>query len=90
MKTLKPMSPIEFGEAGQNLMLINEVLFDKWEPIKVKGKLFGTLMRPTLLYKSECWANKESQEYIMQVAEMCMFGYLCHEMTQSGRNDATR
>lgn len=58
------MSPTELGKTGRNggrpvgsfVMCV---------PIKRRGKLYGTVVRPALLYGSQCWAVKKSVEHRM-------------------------
>src|SRR5215469_6558548 len=48
------------------------VLCDKKVPLKVKGKFYATVVRPSMTYASECWALRKDQERRLQVAEMRM------------------
>ena len=36
-----------------------EVLCDHNMPMSLKGKFYRTAVRPSLLYGTECWANKK-------------------------------
>jgi len=44
------------------------VLCDKKVPLKLKGKLYRTAVRPALLYGTECWAVKSQHETQVSVA----------------------
>src|SRR5215469_4018623 len=48
------------------------VLCDNRVPLKVKGKFYATVVRPSMTYASECWALRKDQERRLQVAEMHM------------------
>ncbi|KAG7296805.1 hypothetical protein JYU34_020747 [Plutella xylostella] len=48
------------------------VLCDPRMPIKTKGKIYKTVVRPALMYGSECWTMKKAHEQQMHVAEMKM------------------
>jgi len=48
------------------------VLCDKKVPLKLKGKLYQTAVRPAMLYGTECWAVKSQHESKVSVAEMRM------------------
>jgi hypothetical protein len=48
------------------------VLCDRRVPMKLKGKFYATVVRPVMLYASECWALKKREEQKIQVAEMRM------------------
>ena len=41
-------------------------------PIKVKGKVYKTVVRPTMTYAAECWALKKSHMQSMHTTEMRM------------------
>lgn len=57
-------------------MQVIGVLCDKRVPIKPKGKICRTVVRQPLVYGTECWSGKMSQEHQTQVAEMCMLWYI--------------
>lgn len=48
------------------------VLCDPKMPIKTKGKIYKTAIRPALLYGAECWTTKKVHENQMHVNEMKM------------------
>ena len=47
-----------------------EVLCDYNIPFSLKGKFYRTVVRPSLLYSMECWANKKQYTQNISVAEM--------------------
>ena len=60
------------------------VLCDRRVPMKLKGKFYGTVVRPVLCYGSECWALNKVQEQKLHVAEMRMLRLMC-EVTRKDR-----
>ncbi|KAL2947084.1 hypothetical protein AAZX31_20G050700 [Glycine max] len=67
------------------------VLCDAKVPIKLKGKFYRTAVRPTILYRTECWAVKSQHENKVGVAEMRMLRWMCGKTRQDKiRNEAIR
>ena len=67
------------------------VLCDKKIPNKVKGKFYRTVVRPTILYGSGCWATKLQHIDWMNVAEMRMLRSMCgHTRLDKIRNECIR
>lgn len=56
------------------------MLCDKQIPQKFKGKFYGTIILPTLLYGIECWATKQIYVDKMVVAEMWMLRWMCGKL----------
>ncbi|KAL4204408.1 hypothetical protein AMTRI_Chr01g131910 [Amborella trichopoda] len=52
------------------------ILCDRRIPMKLKGKFYRTVVRPTLLYGVECWADKKQYTHKMRVAEMRMLRWM--------------
>ena len=48
------------------------VLCDKKVPIKLKDKVYKTVIKPTMTYGAECWAFRKKDENRLHVAEMRM------------------
>ena len=48
------------------------MLCNKIVPLKLKGKVYATLVRPVMTYGSEYWASRKDQEKRLKVAEMRM------------------
>ena len=53
------------------------VLFDRRMPVKLKGKVYKTVVRPALLYGAETWATTRGQEARLEVNEMRMPRWMC-------------
>ena len=53
------------------------VLCDRKVSLKLKGKLYKVVVRPTLIYGSECWPITRALEQKMKVAEMRMLRWMC-------------
>ena len=65
---------------------VSGVLCDKKVPLKLKGTLYWTAVRPSMLYGTECWAVKSQHESKVSVAEMRMLRW----MTGKTRHDRIR
>ena len=48
------------------------VMCDRKMPVKLKDKVFKTIIRPAITYGSECWAVKKKDENKLNSAEMMM------------------
>ncbi|VDO19033.1 unnamed protein product [Heligmosomoides polygyrus] len=53
------------------------ILCDRKCSRTLKGKLYRTVVRPVLLYGSECWAMGKAQERELHAAEMRMLRWAC-------------
>ena len=51
---------------------VSGVLCDKRVPLGLKGKVYQMVVRPAVLYGSECWPLKKMQVQRLMVAEMRM------------------
>ncbi len=45
--------------------------------MKIKGKVYRTVLRPTLVYGVGTWALKKAHEKTLAVAEMRMLRWMC-------------
>ena len=52
------------------------VLCDKKVPIKLKDKVYKTVIKPTMTYGAECWAIRKKYENRLLVAEMRMLRWI--------------
>ena len=53
------------------------MLCDKKMPVKLKGKVYRTVVRPAMLYGAETWATTKRQESRIEVNEMRMLRWMC-------------
>ena len=51
---------------------VSVVICDRKMPVKLKDKVFKTIIRPAMAYGSECWAVKKKDEDNLNSAEMRM------------------
>jgi hypothetical protein len=67
------------------------VLCDPRVPLKLKGKFYRTMIRPVMLYESECWPTKRRHVQQLSVTEMRMLRWICgHRRRDQVRNDDIR
>ncbi|XP_063540276.1 uncharacterized protein LOC134749304 [Cydia strobilella] len=52
------------------------VLCDSRIPVRLKGRVYKTAVRPALMYGSECWATKKKHEQKMHTNEMKMLRWV--------------
>ena len=45
--------------------------------VGLKGKVYRAVVRPAVLYGSECWSLKKTQVQRLMVAEMRMITWMC-------------
>ena len=70
----------------KNWKTVSGVLCDRRMNVKIKGKVYRTVVRPSLMYGVETWALKKAQENKLEVAEMRMlFG--CAELRSWTRSE---
>ena len=53
------------------------MLCDKKVPLGLKGKVYRMVVRPAVLYGSECWHLKKTQVRRLMVVEMRMVRWMC-------------
>ena len=51
---------------------LSGVICDKKVPVKLKRKLYKTVVRPAMVYGSECWALRKQDEQRLHTTEMKM------------------
>ena len=67
------------------------MLCDQSIPLKLKGKFYGTAIRPVLLYGTECWASKKEHIKKARVTEMRMLRWTCgNTLREKIRNEDIR
>ena len=49
---------------------LSGVIYDKKVPMKLKSKLYKTVVRPAMVYGSECWAMRKQEEQRLHTTEM--------------------
>ena len=56
---------------------VRQELCDRNMLMSLNGKFYRTVVRPSLLYGTECWANKKQHTQRINVAEMQMLRWMC-------------
>ena len=64
------------GAGWMNWKTCSGVLCDKRMPVKLKGKVYRTVVRPAMLYGAETWATTKRQESRIEVNEMRMLRWM--------------
>ena len=59
-----------------NWKRVSGILFDRRISLRVKGKVYKTVVRPAMMYGAETWAVKKAQEKKLDVAEMRMLRWM--------------
>ena len=65
------------GAGWMNGKKCSGVVCDKKMPVKLKGKVYRTVVRPAMLYGAETWATNKRQESRIEVNEMRMLRWMC-------------
>ena len=60
----------------QNWKRVSGILCDRRISLRVKGKVYKTVVRPAMMYGAETWAVKKAQEKKLDVAEMRMLRWV--------------
>ena len=61
----------------KNWKRVSGVLCDRKMNVKIKGKVYRTVVMPALMSGAETWALKKAQENKLGVAEMRMLRWMC-------------
>ena len=76
---------------GKNEKNASGVLCDRRIPLRLKGRVYRMVVRPTLLYGAECWPVKKFHVQRMRIAEMRMIRWICgHTRRDKIRNEVIR
>ena len=79
------------SSAWRNWKRCSGVFCDRRMPVKLKGKVYKTVVRPALLYGAETWATTRGQEVRLEVNEMRMLRWMCGVTRRDNiRNDHIR
>ena len=65
------------GAGWGNWKKCSGVLCDRRMPVKLKGKVYKTVIRPAMLYGAETWATTKRQEKQIEGTEMRMLRWMC-------------
>ena len=60
----------------QNWKRVSGILCDRRISLRVKGKVYKTVVRPAIMYGADTWAVKKAQEKKLDVAEMRMLRWM--------------
>ena len=60
-----------------NWKKVSGVLCDRKINARMKGRVYGTVVRPALQYRTETWPSKKVHEKRLDVAEMRMLRWMC-------------
>ena len=60
----------------KNWKRISGILCDRRISLRVKGKVYKTVVRPAMMYGAETWAVKKAHEKKLDVAEMRMLRWM--------------
>ena len=60
----------------KNWKRVSGILCDRRISLRVKGKVYKTVVRPAMMYGAETWAVKKAQEKKLDVAEMRMLRWM--------------
>ena len=52
------------------------VICDKKVTVKLKVKIYQTVIKPTMLYGAECWAMRKKEEHLLNMTEMRMLRWI--------------
>ena len=58
--------------AWNKLREVTGVICDKKVPVKLKHKIYKTVIKPTMTYGADCWTMKKKDKMLMNKSEMRM------------------
>ena len=77
--------------AWSSWIKLTGVLYDRKIPLRLKAKVYESIIRPTLTYGSECWAMKVTNKRKIATTEMRMLrGILGVSIREHMRNEEIR
>lgn len=56
---------------------VSRVLYDRMVPLKLKGKILGSLFTLAMMYGYECWSSKKDYKREIEVTRMRMLRWTC-------------
>ena len=62
--------------AWNNWREVTGVICDKKVPVKLKHKIYKTVIRPTMTYGAECWTMKKKDDMLMNKTKMRMLRWM--------------
>ena len=74
--SMEPEIKSRLSKGWQKWRSLTGVLCDKNMPIKLKGKVHRTVVRPVMMYSSETWALRKKDENTLDTAEMKMLRWI--------------
>ena len=70
---------------------VTGVICDKKVPVKLKHKIYRTVIRPTMTYGADCWTMKKEDEKLMNKTEMRMLRWIqCVSLREHKINEDIR
>ena len=69
--------PHRVQRGWKNWKRMSGVLCDMKLNVKIKGKVYTTVLSPALMVRAETWALKKAQENKLEVAEMRILRWMC-------------
>ena len=70
---------------------VTGVICDKKVPVKLKHKIYKTVIRPTMTYGAECWTMKKKDDVLMNKTEMRMLQWIQgFSLREHNRNEEIR